>query len=57
VAETLWQGANMQQFIVEVLVTVNTLDTVSETEVQKHMESYLEEYDIGNAEVQDCKEI
>lgn len=47
----------MQQFRLEILVTVNTIDTVSEDEVTKHMEGYLEEYDIGNAEVADCKEI
>jgi len=47
----------MQQFRVELVVTVNTLDTVSEAEVQRHLEGYLEDFDIGNAEVQECKEI
>lgn len=47
----------MQHFRVEILVTVNTLDTVSETEVQDAIKGCLEEFDGGTAEVQDCKEI
>jgi len=47
----------MQQFRVELLVTVNTIDTVSAAEVQKDMEEYTEEYHGGNIEVCEVKEV
>ena len=47
----------MQQFRIEILVTVNTVDTVSEAEVQESIKACLDEFDGGTAEVQVCDEV
>lgn len=45
----------MQKFLVTLLVTVNTTDTVSVAEIKEQFEDY--EYESGVIEVDDVKEI
>jgi hypothetical protein len=55
----------MQQFKVEILVTVNTVKTVSEAEVLEYVKDYMGAedidgvplFDIGGVEVEECNEI
>lgn len=55
----------MQQFLVQVLVTVNTIETVSGAEVREYVKDYMESVDedglpmfaIGGVEIQDCSEV
>ena len=41
----------MQKFLVVLHVTVNTTETVSEIELQKHLEELLQDFDAGNVEI------
>lgn len=47
----------MQKFRVEVLVTVNTADGVSEDNVTEAMDELLSEFDGGTVEIQTCQEL
>jgi hypothetical protein len=41
----------MQQFVVTILVSVNTAETVSPTEVRQEVEELVRDFDGGTAEV------
>lgn len=47
----------MQEFIVTVKLSVNTTETVSKTEIQQEVESLLNDWIGGDAQVTDIKEL
>ena len=47
----------MQDFIVTIRVTVNTLETVSSIEVQSAITDVLDSYDGGSVVVTSCDEV
>jgi hypothetical protein len=47
----------MQKFLVSVEITVNTIETVSPSEITGAVQDLLDDFDGGNAEVKVCTEI
>jgi hypothetical protein len=52
------KGIQMQQFIITLKITVNTIETVSPTEITSEIKEYLgEETNFGSIEIESCEEL